>query len=59
MSSSSGSSSESEEEEESKVEPVASKVDIDKKFRADLELDECEIVEREDYIEIRYGAEFG
>ena len=51
-------SSESKEEE-SKVEPVASKVDIDKKFRADLELDECEIVEREDYIEIRYGAEFG
>ena len=36
-----------------------SQVDIDTKFGADLEPDECKIVEGEDYIEIQYGAGFG
>ena len=42
-----------------KVDPVASKVEIDTKFGIDLESYKCEIVEGPDYIEIRYGAEFG
>ena len=55
------SSSESEEDEEevSKVGPVASKVEIDTKFGANLEPDECEIVEGPDYIEIIMGLTFG
>ena len=38
---------------------MESKVDIDTKFGADLEPDECEVVEGPDYIEIKYGAQFG
>ena len=52
-------SSESEEEEESKVEPIVGKVDIDTTFGADLEPDECEVVEGDDFIETGTGSDFG
>ena len=52
-------SSVSEEEEESKVEPVVSKVDIDTTFGADLEPDECEVVEGDDFIEVQTESDFG
>ena len=43
----------------SKVDPVASKVEVDTQFRADLEPDEFKIIEVLDFIETRYRAKFG
>ena len=38
---------------------MVSKIDIDTTFGADVEPDECEVVDGDDFIEILYESEFG